>query len=212
MTIASFDEDLAAEYVVGTLEHSERVAIELRIKNEPEFANLVNEWQNRLAGLNDAYDAVPAPNLLPKIEARLFPKQEIRRNRWYTAIIGFGLSAAAVIAVTVFFALPSNKTEMTATLVADNATLAYNAVISHGELLLTRTAGTRADAGKDYELWLIKPEMAPISLGVLDASYSIALPDVAVGQVLAITLEPKGGSPDGKPTGPIVAAGPIEQS
>ena len=67
---------------------------------------------------------------------------------------------------------------------------------------------------KDFELWAIEGENAPISMGVIpiDARSEVKLPDAALkgfgeGAVLAITLEQKGGSPDGTPRGPIVAAG-----
>ena len=67
---------------------------------------------------------------------------------------------------------------------------------------------------KDFELWYIKGDEAPVSMGVIpvDGRTEIPMGDAAKqkfseGTVLAVTLEAKGGSPTGAPQGPIVAAG-----
>lgn len=76
---------------------------------------------------------------------------------------------------------------------------------------------TAADAdGRVPELWLIPPGESPKSLGIvsIDRSHTVKVPDalrdaLAKGALLAITLEPSGGAPQGVPTGPIVAKGDI---
>ncbi|MFC3180240.1 anti-sigma factor [Cypionkella sinensis] len=205
------DEALAAEYVLGALDLAERTAAETRLKRDPAFAALVNDWQNRLSDLNDDYPEVDAPNLLPQIEARLFP-QAAKPRRWF-AWIGGALTAAALAAAVVMMLPPPAPMAptMTAELTAEASPLRYEAAIAGDQLVLTRTSGTDAEPGKDYELWIIEGDQAPVSLGVLTtASVSIPAPKAEAGYVLAITLEPKGGGPDGKPTGPIVAAGPLK--
>lgn len=205
------DDALAAEYVLGALDLAERTAAEARIRIDSHFAALVNDWQNRLSDLNDDYAEVEAPNLLPQIEARLFP-QAPKPRRWF-AWIG-GAVAAGAIAVAAFIMLPPPappSPTMTAELSAEASPLRYEAAIAGDQLTLTRVAGTDAEAGKDYELWIIEGDKAPVSLGVLTAaSVTIPAPKAAAGYLLAITLEPKGGAPEGKPTGPILAAGPLK--
>lgn len=204
-------EALAAEYVLGVLGLAERTAVESRLKREPAFAALVHDWQNRLSDLNDDYAESPAPNLLPQIEARLFP-QTVKARRWFGWAAG-ALTAGA-IAVAAFVMLPPPMPPaptMTAELSAEASPLRYAAAIAGDQLTLTRLAGTDAEAGKDYELWIIEGDKAPVSLGVLTAaSVTIPAPKAAAGYILAITLEPKGGGPDGKPTGPVLAAGPLK--
>jgi anti-sigma-K factor RskA len=198
---------LAAEYVLGSLDLALRARVESRAAKDPAFAALILAWQNRLSGLNDDFVEVTAPNLLPAIEARLFPQAP--RKSWRQALIGFGFAAAAAIAVAVVMLQPSQPI-MSANLAADASPLHYSAQITADKLILTRTAGTDADAGKDYELWIIPPNQAPISLGLLHGdSITLPAPTALTGYILAVTLEPKGGGPGGKPTGPILAAGPL---
>lgn len=198
---------LAAEYVLGNLDLAQRAQVESRASRDPAFAAQILAWQNRLSGLNDDYDEVTAPNLMPAIEARLFPQAP--RKSWRQALIGFGFAATAAIAVAVVMLQPVPPT-MTASLGADASPLHYSAAIAGDQLILTRTAGTDADPSKDYELWIIPPNQDPISLGILQGdSITLPAPKALTGYVLAVTLEPKGGGPDGKPTGPIVAAGPL---
>lgn len=205
------DEALAAEYVLGALDLAERTAVEARLKRDPGFAALVNDWLNRLSDLNDDYAEAPVPNLLPQIEARLFP-QAAKPRRWFGWAAG-ALTAGA-IAVAAFVMLPPSTppvATMTAELSAEASPLRYAAVIAGDQLTLNRTAGAAAEAGKDYELWIIEGDKAPVSLGVLhEASVTLPAPKAAAGYLLAITLEPKGGAPEGKPTGPILAAGPLK--
>jgi anti-sigma-K factor RskA len=198
---------LAAEYVLGSLDLAQRAQVESRATRDPDFAALILAWQNRLSGLNDDYEDVAAPNLMPSIEARLFPQAP--RKSWRQALIGFGFATAAAIALAVVMLQPSQAI-MTASLAADASPLQYSAEISDDQLILTRTAGSDADADKDYELWIIPPNQAPISLGILQGDrITLPAPAALTGYVLAVTLEPKGGGPGGKPTGPIVAAGPL---
>lgn len=68
---------------------------------------------------------------------------------------------------------------------------------------------------KSLELWALPPGQAPRSLGVLAADDKLqlklhAVADESLGNVpaLAVSLEPKGGSRTGAPTGPVLFSGP----
>ncbi len=70
--------------------------------------------------------------------------------------------------------------------------------------------------GRVPELWLIPADGTPRSLGLIDLGgvqkVSVSptlLKLVAEGAVLAVSLEPAGGSPTGLPTGPVVATGKL---
>ena len=74
----------------------------------------------------------------------------------------------------------------------------------------------RADATRVPELWLIPADGKPRPLGLLraDRAVTIAIPPEFAGQtvsnaVLAVSLEPPGGSPTGQPTGPVIGTGKL---
>ncbi len=68
-------------------------------------------------------------------------------------------------------------------------------------------------AGKTIQVWTLPSrEMGPMSLGLLEDTHSTrlsgsALPRPHDAQLYEITLERAGGSPTGRPTGPILAKG-----
>jgi anti-sigma-K factor RskA len=70
-------------------------------------------------------------------------------------------------------------------------------------------------AGRSLQLWALPRGQAPRSLGVMAAADKSTLrlrgdADVVLGDVtmLAVSLEPHGGSPSGMPTGPVLYSGP----
>ena len=69
---------------------------------------------------------------------------------------------------------------------------------------------------QSLELWLVEGEQAPVSLGVLPQTGQgeIDVPEdlrarLTKGVVLAVSLEPFGGSPTGAATGPVIALGEV---
>ncbi len=201
------DDLLAAEYVMGLLDREERATIEARLRRDATLSLRVADWQERLSGLNDDYAEVAAPNLLAQIEARLFPTS-LRRSR-FGNLWAWGSAATAALALVAYLALTPAAPSYTAILTADAGGLKYEATITEDRLTLTRLSGTDADTRHSYELWVIAGDNPPVSLGLIPGNATITRPGLAAGQTLAITLEQSGGSPDGKPHGPIVAAGKL---
>jgi anti-sigma-K factor RskA len=64
---------------------------------------------------------------------------------------------------------------------------------------------------RDLELWaLAAGETRPRSLGVLPAAGGrLVVASLAPGTQLMVSLEPRGGSPTGQPTGPVLYAGQL---
>lgn len=204
------DDLLAAEYVLGTLPYADRLAAETRINKDTAFAKAVAAWENRLSLLNDAYDDAPAPNLLPQIEARLFgaaPKKPPFWKGWFA-----GAAVAAALGLAALAILPGTPVQPVTTLAADGSTLRYDVTLQGQELRVARVAGGAADAGRVHELWLIVGSDAPISLGLIEGEeLRLTTTDLAAGMVLAITLEPAGGAPNGIPSGPVLVTGVIQE-
>ena len=195
---------LAGEYVLGTLTHDERRAAEARYGADPVFRRAVSAWEMRLQPLADAAGEVPVAaalrdRVLGSIAATDAPsaadagsnvvtlRRAVRRWQVTSALVG---AAAAVLAVVVAVdrLRPTPQTEFVAVLTA---------------------GGESPD--KSYELWSIAPNEAPKSLGVVEqVSFSQPLPVTPAGDVtLAITLEPKGGSPTGAPTSAPIFSGTL---
>lgn len=202
------DEALAAEYVLGVLALPDRSVAEARTKRDPAFAALVADWEMKLGGLNDGFAEAPAPNLLPQIEARLFPRAP-RRRRFGLGFLAGGLVAAVLALATVATLVPP-RPELVATLSTADNRLAYRVTHFGDTLQITRTAGVPAVPGQVHELWIIAPDAAPVSLGLLqDKPLVITYPTPPAGFTFAVSIEPEGGSPTGQPTGPVILTATI---
>lgn len=206
-------EGLAAEYVLGTLPLPDRLQAERLIATDAAFARLVEDWTQKLAPLNDGYAASEPPaDLLPRIEARLFPAAPAA-GRWRLPFLG--ALATGLAALLVFAYWPAGAPHpVTARLTAEGQALVVTASYDPATRSATfaRSAGPAAEAGKDYELWVIPAGQKPVSLGVLrDGERTVTLEALPKGTTLAVTLERAGGSPTGAPQGPIVAAAVIGQ-
>ena len=200
------DDLLAAEYVTGLLDLPARISVQTRLRNDPAFALRVEGWEANFAALNDSYAEAPAPDLLPQIEARLFPTPA--RRSPFQGLLGWAATAMAAVAVVAYLALTPIAPSFTATLTADAGNLRYEAVIVQDRLTITRVSGDGAASDRSHELWLIVGDNPPVSLGLLpDDQEVISLPGVAPGVTLAVSEEQAGGSPDGVPHGPIIALG-----
>ncbi|MEO8244565.1 MAG: anti-sigma factor [bacterium] len=203
------DDALAGEYVTGLLDRDAWNDAESRLRRDPLFAARVADWEQRLSGLNDDYAEVPVPELWPRIESRLFPRAA--KRGWLSSLWAWGAAGTAAVAVVAYLALSPAQPSLTATLVAVGSTLKYEAVITQDKLTLTRVSGNPADAQHSLELWIIAGDNPPVSLGVIAGDReTISLPGVEPGQLLAVTLEPLGGSPTGKPTLPPLAIGKLD--
>jgi anti-sigma-K factor RskA len=83
-------------------------------------------------------------------------------------------------------------------------------------VVTVRSLTAEAPSDRSHELWYIGAGEKPRSLGVIDhagTGLSIRTNSIAgfnpTDAVFAITLEPRGGSPSGDPTGPIVYSGKL---
>lgn len=212
------DDLFAAEFVLGTLPLDERLLAERRIATEAAFAARVREWEGHFDNLNVEYVPVPVPDLLPRIERRLFGTPGHQQGRHFIRMIAI-LTGAVAAAFALFFlvlgetgGLRPPPTHFAATLEAQGQNLTFAASWSEatGELQVTRTSGPAAGPEHDYELWLIGSDGVPKSLGLLRGHESrAAVPGLAPGVVLAVSYEPSGGSTTGKPTGPVLVKGVV---
>lgn len=219
---------LVAEFVLGLLSQAEHQRVARLIEADPALAGERRFWEQRLAALDADFAEVTAPNgIYGDIEKRLFGP--VRSNRfaivWDSLLLWRGLAAGAlaVAVVTIGMNLSQLSTvpggQLVALLAADGSGVKFVALyeVQSGIVKLTSLSGD-AVPGHDYELWAIQGNDKPVSMGVvpLNAGTAVTLPPEILqhwgpGSVLAITLEPSGGSPSGDPTGPVVAKGAVTQ-
>ncbi|MEL7513775.1 MAG: anti-sigma factor [Pseudomonadota bacterium] len=202
------DETLASEYVLGVLDGDQRADAAARIGRDVAFARLVADWEERLGGFNDGYKPVEPPaSVKSALDDRLFGAEQKSGGilNWF-----FGALTAAVIALAVLISVGPPPGRLVAELAADDSPFAFSVAVKGDALQLARSTGD-VPSDRDLELWLIVGETAPVSLGVFTTELAIEIPDLGEGYVLAVSLEPKGGSTTGAPTGPVVAAGALEK-
>jgi anti-sigma-K factor RskA len=231
MTISPDDDFAAAEYALGTLDASERATLAARRLREPELDEAIRGWEERLAPLAEAAPEIEPPrDLLPAIEARIrgaSPEAsgsaavvalERSIRRWRAMAIAASI-VAGVLAIGFVARETSRQSaprEYVAILQKDAASPAFAVTVNLDKQELTvRPVAAQAPPGKSYELWIIDAKLgAPRSLGVVGetsraANLSAYDPAVVADATYAVTVEPPGGSPDGKPSGPPVFVGKL---
>lgn len=231
------DEALAADYALGVQSLEVRQELARRIELDPTFARLVDAWCARLSPLAaEVAAAAPPPALKERVARAAFGEgsREARLSRWVQLWNDLGVwrgaaaTAAALAAICAAAAvgaqreLAASRTQYVAALQAPTAPPSLIATVNPigGELEIRGAAFVTAgidDPSRDAELWIIPEGAAPISLGVIARSGTslVTVPpalraELSRGAVLAVTLEPRGGAPDGKPSGPPIAAGRVE--
>jgi anti-sigma-K factor RskA len=206
MTPQEQDDALAGEYVLGVLDLSDRIAVENRIRSDAGFAARVARWEAHFATLNEDYAPAPLPaGALDRIESRIFATPPAPQRRSWRMWLAGAVTASVVGFGALMLMPPSAPGTVIASLGAQGAPLVYEARHDGTHLLVTRVAGTPAPDGQTHELWVIAPGAAPVSLGLLGADpLDVEYPRPPAGWVLAVSVEPAGGSPTGAPTGPVI--------
>jgi anti-sigma-K factor RskA len=222
------DDLLAAEYVLGVQTAEERAAVQRRAEESRQFAAVVEQWEQRLWPLAaDFPEVAPPTSVKARIDRLLFSAKASsvpakRGGLWNSLAVWRTLALGALAGLLLVIALPfidpatpDVPPRMVASLAAADSDVHYMAMFDgeKGEVGLSHISGAR-EQGHDFELWVIKGQQPPKSLGVVPegSTARIPLPDNIVnametGDVFAISLEPAGGSPTGTPTGVVVAAG-----
>jgi anti-sigma-K factor RskA len=230
-------ERLAAEYVLGTLSGAVRSRFKQLLKYDIWLQRIVAAWEARLLPLAGTtpeieppahvWDAIrsqirgartaPSPS-----EGRLGGEWRApsapRVGLWRTLAMA-ATALAAVLLLYIGLAPPPE------------APISNLAVLSTKEgqpaMLVSWARAPQAsvqvlsphppiEPGTSWELWLIPADKpAPISMGLVTAQprQVIELPKTAVesladAKAMALSVEPKGGSPTGQPTGPVILQGP----
>lgn len=94
----------------------------------------------------------------------------------------------------------------------DQPSLVVNVDTKSGEVTV-RSLGIQKPDGKSLEVWYVPQGETPISVGLVsEGEIDLSNVTVADGDLLAISLEPPGGSPTGTATGPIIYTGKLVEN
>jgi anti-sigma-K factor RskA len=217
----------AAEYVLGVLNARERRAVEQLIARDQAFAAEVAFWEERLGGLAASVPAVAPPaDLWARIDAALDRAKPAARGGeglwwslafWRSLALATSALAVACLAGLIYVGAIAPSTPLVARLDAEGGKVGFVAAVNSGGGSLTIVPASLLGAEqKAMELWLIPPGDKPHSLGLIDPNRPVTvkvpkelLREVSSEAVLAVSLEPLGGSPTGQPTGPVIANGKL---
>lgn len=205
---------LAAEYVLGTLEGEDAREAARLLRDDPAFAVAVRAWEARLAPLANAVAPIsPPPDLWDRIAAAtgaetVVPLLLRRRLRIWQASTGIALAIAASLAAFVILRpVPAPRVAVLAPLSGGVPVLVATAE-PNGTLSVRPNGTIAVPSDHDLELWaLAAGETRPRSLGVLPAAGRQLVAALPPGTQLLVSLEPRGGSPTGQPTGPVLYGG-----
>jgi anti-sigma-K factor RskA len=222
---------LAAQYVLGTLPARVRARFGRLAQSDPVLDAAIRAWEDRLSPLADGVPPLEPPGrvwtaILARIDRSASHAAPESRTVWATVSLWRGLAltgfATAIALALVLLSPPLERPEATLVVVlaGQDAKPALLASADRNRRLLTIKAVTPLSPGADrsLQLWALPASGNPRSLGLVPASgvAQIALPsDVGTAlqdvPALAVSLEPRGGSPTGLPTGPVLYSGPVQR-
>lgn len=232
-------EGLAAEYALGTLDAVERADVASRLDLDPELAAAVSRWELKLAPLSlGVPEVAPPASIWAGVDRRLdavwaggrpalhvvresvATPEEAPPGGWRVFAIAASLAAIAFGGLFVRERLverPVPAEPLVAVLSADGKAPAFLVSVDVAKRELTvRRVGADGSPDHSHELWLVSDKVGkPVSLGLVGRESSVAelmKYDAATfqGATYAISLEPRGGSKTGQPTGPVVFSGKLE--
>lgn len=227
---------LTDEYVLGLLDEAEAGEVERQLAAEPLLRAALERSRRRYLTLDLGARPLPTPEgLWDRIADRLgeagldapprLPKPVIRAEpanlahpprSWLRRHLATGIAAGVGLflgAVLGREALQPDPVVLTVLVNAAGAPLAVVEDFGDAQARVRFVAEVVVPEGRQMQVWTLpSAETGPVSLGLLQgpAGQLLRGPDLpppAQGQLYEITLEQIGGSPTGRPTGPVVAKG-----
>ena len=227
---------LAGEYVLGTLEAGAVRDVERSLAaGDVELREAVAAWEARLAPLTVlAPQEAPPPDLWARIEAALpaapgtaavAPPQTSERRRpdrrWSDPWrwLALGSSAVATGLAALLLVRPAPEAPLMTVLLTNRDQPAWLVEADRGGALRLAAVNRQpVPPDRVMQLWALpQGATAPTSLGLIPSGagqYSASTTAIrpSPGMLVEITLEPPGGSPTGRPTGPVLFIGRLSEA
>lgn len=210
---------LAADYAIGLMPLTARRRFESLLLDDPSLRRELAQWQESLVGLTSSLEPQDVPERVwQAIVARIDPQElhvPARRPFWNWLRLT-AVACSLVLAGILGVIYTRDTASFNATLVASNQQPALAVQAYDRYLKVEPLALASVEPGRSLELWAIPADGVPVSLGVIpnDGKGRVDLSErqrnlIGTPTTLAITLEPQGGSPSGKPTGPVLYQGKL---
>ena len=213
---------LCGEYIVGTLRGAARRRFERALREEPRVAQRLRHWQDMTPRYSTKAEVQPPRRVWSRLEKQLgleeYREPWFRRREFWAAVAAVAASIVLIVAFIHQVNEPARGLVQLAELSGKDQSVHVTAHRSRDGRTLALTASEAMVAGtnQSYELWLIPAEGGdPVSLavlGALDARFAINEDQrqrLRAGATLAVSIEPTGGSPTGRPTGLVILTGRI---
>ncbi|RYI95434.1 MAG: RNA polymerase subunit sigma-70, partial [Acetobacteraceae bacterium] len=219
---------LAGEYVLGTLDARAAAEVAEALAQDAPLRAAVAVWEARLAPLTVlAPPEAPPPDLWDRIEESLpgsatpvrsapVRSPPARTPRWGRRLWqGWAIGASALAAGLAAFILvrPAEAPRLMTVLLTQRDQPAWVVEADRaGGLRLASLNPRPVEPDRVMQLWALPPgATAPTSLGLVPEGGRMSVTPSTIrpqpGMLIEISLEPPGGSPTGRPTGPILFIG-----
>jgi anti-sigma-K factor RskA len=213
---------LSDEYVLGLLSQTEASLIEEVIARDPELAGRVGKLRDQMLPLDQSARPQTLPTGFVERVRDALPLQDRQPTpanltsaptRWR-----IGLMAASVLGLAVGIGAaglrPLPQPSVVAVLVdAQGVPQAVIDDYGNDTAFVRFVSDIAVPADRTLQVWTLpSQQMGATSLGTLDGPAATRLrfqdlPSPNAEQLYEVTLEPLGGSPTGRPTGPIIGKG-----
>ncbi len=209
---------LAGSYVLGTLRGRARLRFAHMLRSRPWLAARVAEWEDTLMPYSLQEPPIAPPHsvwqgVVAELPARADNADIASHVSWWQKLgLWRAMSAGLALALVLLLLWPAPP-RMPYMAVLNNtsgqAVWMLRANDHHMALVTMRSMSLPAD--KSLQLWAIVPGKKPISMGLLPTHPGrtpiLITPDhldMRSVALIAVTMEPEGGSPTGQPTTAIL--------
>jgi len=233
------DRSLAAEFALGVLAGDDLRRAQELVRTDPAFRLEVARWAGRLAPmLDDIEPVVPPGGAWGRIDRSVGELPggsnvvQLRRRMQQWRGIAAAMTALAACLAIVLVATVERQVQPPAAIQRPSGPPMVAMLGDQGQMkvvaswdpaarqLVLAVAGDMPnDPRHSRELWVIPTGGKPRSLGTMAdrKQMHVRLADALAqllqqGATIAISVEPRGGSPTGAPTGPVVASGALSQA
>jgi len=218
----------ADAYVLGLMDDHDRLVMEAEMQTNTALAQAVGAARDRFLELDlVGPTATVSADLWSRIEAKLGPQEkpidarptpspanDNRLARWRGIAVSAVAASALLIAALGYTTLTRLEPQVVAVLMnAEGEPVVMIEDFGNDTAKVVPLTDLAVADDRSLQLWTLpSADTGPVSLGVLDGWQTATvsgpdLPGPAEEQLYEITVEPLGGSPTGKPTGPIIGKG-----